>query len=154
MSSIEKLLEAQSIDRERLILINSVENGITKRNFDSANKLIANTKESLLALEAEARAILDNFARIGRVLEETVNTINREKSNAGGEDAGNFGSLLSRVSILEGQLADMERRIRDKTAAFDNARVAAAKATKIAQAGAEELVKLRAAIKGKVTELD
>jgi predicted nucleic acid-binding Zn-ribbon protein len=153
MTDILKLLEAQKTDKERLMLIRSVEQGSIKRELDSAAGVLAEAKTKLLALEADAKTLQDNFARICRVLDETVNLVNKEK-DSGGEDIAEFGSFLSRLSIMESQLADMERKIGEKMLAFENARVSGAKAQRIVQTATETFQKQKLSIKNKLDELD
>ena len=152
MNDIAKLLEAQKTDKERLTLSLSIERGSVKLELDRAMKTIADTKNTLLALESDAKTLQDNFNRIEKVLTETINTLAKAKKS-GAEDIGEFGSLLSRLSILEGQLADMERKISEKTSAFKNATMAVIRSQEVVKKHTEAFEKQKASIAGKLNEL-
>jgi predicted nucleic acid-binding Zn-ribbon protein len=152
---IETLLEAQAVDRERLTLINSVYGGVAKRNLDSATKLLTGTKENLLALESDAQNLTATFNKIAKAINDTIKVIDDEKlKSEDDEDAGTFGSLLSKISILEGQLSNIERQISDKSAAFERAKETVAIAQRTIQNTTAEFEKQKNSIKDTVADLD
>ena len=127
-ASIEKLLAAQKVDKERLQLIQNLEKGKVKMELDKANQTINNSKASLLQLESEAKTLQDNYKKIAKIVADTLAQV--EKANAGhSEDLELYSNYLSKLSMLEGQLSDIERRIVQKTATFKSTTVDVAKAS-------------------------
>lgn len=126
--SITKLLAAQKIDRERLELLQSLAKGSVKVELDKANQTIADSKKNLLQLETDAKSLKENYEKVSKIVADTVALVkkaNQTKSN----DMGEYGDYLSKLSILESQLADIERKIMEKSAAFKSATVSAVKAS-------------------------
>ncbi|MDR1917987.1 MAG: hypothetical protein LBQ05_03295 [Christensenellaceae bacterium] len=154
-NDIETLLEAQKIDRERLTIINTVFSGVTKRNLDSATKLLTDTKENLLALENDAQNLTVTFNKITKAITDTIKAIDDEKAKGEDKaDAGTFGSLLSKISILEGQLSNIERQISDRNTAFERAKEAVSIAQRTIQNTTAEFNKQKDEIKDTVAALD
>ena len=128
--NIEKLLAAQKIDKERLQLIESLEKGKAKIELDKTNKLINNSKACLLQLEAEAKTLQDNYQKIAKIVTDTLAQVKDANANANrSEDLELYSNYLSKLSMLEGQLSDIERRIMQKTATFKSTTVDVAKAS-------------------------
>jgi predicted nucleic acid-binding Zn-ribbon protein len=152
---IEKLLEAQAVDRERLTILNTVYGGVVKRNLDSAARLLSDTKENLLALEADAQNLTATFDKIARAINATIKAIDDEKMKGeDNADVGNFGSFLSKISILEGQLSNIERQIREKSAAFERAKDTVTTAQRIIQANTAEFKRQEKSIEETIANLD
>jgi predicted nucleic acid-binding Zn-ribbon protein len=152
MNDISKLLDAQKTDKERLSLLLSLEQSDTKCELDAAKRIANDAKTKLLSLDEEAGNLKQNFARLGRVVEETVKLVENAKKSGG--DVGEFNSALSRLSILEGHLADIERKISEKTAAFNLTYQSGARAQSVARSRMEEFEKQKLSLKGKLDELD
>ena len=126
--NIEKLLVAQKIDKERLQLIYNLEKGKVKLELDKTMKMINNSKACLLQLESEAKVLQDNYQKIAKIVADTLAQVS--KANDGNsEDLELYSGYLSKLSMLEGQLSDIERRIMQKTAMFKNTTVDVAKAS-------------------------
>lgn len=126
--NIEKLLTAQKIDKERLQLIHGLEKGKVKMELDKTTQMINNSKACLLQLEAEAKALQDNYQKIAKIVADTLVQVNQANKN-NSEDLELYSNYLSKLSMLEGQLSDIERRIMQKTATFKNTTVDVAKAS-------------------------
>jgi predicted nucleic acid-binding Zn-ribbon protein len=153
--NIEILLEAQGVDRERLTLLGTVYDGVTKRNLDSATKLLTDTKNTLLSLETDAQILSATFGKITKAITDTINAIDGEKTNGNEEyRQGNLGSLLQKISILESQLGNIERQIRDKSVAFDRAKDTVRVAQTMIISNTAEFEKQKKSIAGAVSKLD
>jgi len=127
-ANIEKLLAAQKIDKERLQLIQSLEKGKVKTELDKANQTISNSKNSLLQLEAEAKGLQDNYQKLAKLVADTLAQV--EKANNGhSEDLDLYNELLLKLTKLEGQLSEIERRIVQKTNTFKATSLDVAKAS-------------------------
>ena len=116
-ANIEKLLSAQKIDRERLQLVQNLEKSKVKIELDKAKQTIENSKNSLLQLETEAKSLQDNYQKFAKIVGDALVQMEKAKANHS-EDANLYDELLSKLTKLEGQLADIERRITQKTNAF------------------------------------
>lgn len=126
--NIEKLLVAQKIDKNRLQLIHDLEKGKVKSELDKTMQMINNSKACLLQLESEAKALQDNYQKIAKIVADTLAQV--EKANhSKSEDLELYSNYLSKLSMLEGQLSDIERRIVQKTTTFKNTTVDVAKAS-------------------------
>lgn len=126
--NIEKLLAAQKIDQERLQLIEGLEKGKAKIELDKTNKLINNSKACLLQLESEAKTLQDNYQKIAKIVADTLAQV-KDANASQSEDLELYSNYLSKLSMLEGQLSDIERRIMQKTATFKSTTVDVAKAS-------------------------
>ena len=117
--SIEKLLLAQKIDKERLQLLQNLENGKVKKELDKTTKLINNSRTNVLQLDSDAKVLQENYQKISKIIAETLALV--EKTNANqNEDLELYSNYLSKLSMLESQLADIERRIVQRTLTFKN----------------------------------
>lgn len=126
--NIEKLLAAQKIDQERLRLLQNLEKGKVKIELDKTNQMIDNSKTSLLQLEAEAKVLQENYQKIAKIVADTLAQI--EKAHATKhEDLELYSNYLSKLSTLESQLSEIERRIVQKTAVFKSTTIDVAKAS-------------------------
>ncbi len=126
--NIEKLLAAQKIDKERLQLVQNLENGKVKKELDRTNKLINDSRANVLQLDSDAKVLQENYQKISKIILETLTLI--EKTNTKqSEDLELYSSYLSKLSMLESQLADIERRITQKSLAFNNIKNDLLKAT-------------------------
>lgn len=126
--NIEKLLAAQKIDKERLQLVQNLENGKVKKELDRTNKLINDSRVNVLQLDSDAKVLQENYQKISKIILETLTLI--EKTNTKqSEDLELYSSYLSKLSMLESQLADIERRITQKSLAFNNIKNDLLKAT-------------------------
>lgn len=128
--SIEKLLAAQKIDKERLQLIQGLEKGKVKMELDKANQTINNSKASLLQLESDAKTLQDNYQKIAKIVADTLAQVDKANANHS-EDLELYSNYLSKLSMLEGQLSDIERRIVQKSATFKTTTVDVAKASAV-----------------------
>ena len=126
--NIEKLLAAQKIDKERLRLIHNLEKGKVKVELDKTMQMINDSKACLLQLESEAKALQENYQKIAKIVSDTLAQVKQTNSTKS-EDLELYSSYLSKLSMLEGQLSDIERRIMQKTATFKNTTVDVAKAS-------------------------
>ena len=126
--NIEKLLAAQKIDKERLQLMHNLEKGKLKMELDKTTQMINNSKACLLQLESEAKALQDNYQKIAKIVADTLAQVNKA-NNGNSDDLELYSNYLSKLSMLEGQLSDIERRIVQKTATFKNTTVDVAKAS-------------------------
>lgn len=116
-ANIEKLLAAQKIDKERLQLIQGLEKGKIKTELDKAQQTIKNSKDNLLQLEADAKLLQDNYQKYAKIVTDTIAQV--EKTKAGhSEDADLYNEFLLKLTKLEGQLSDIERRIQQKSNAY------------------------------------
>lgn len=150
---IAKLLEAQKIDKERLNLLLSIEKGSVKMELDKAEKTLTVAKKNLLQLEADAKGLQDNFKKIAKILADTLALVQKAKQTHS-EDTGEYGDYLSNLSFLEGQLAELERKILEKTAAFKNTSLAAKNATEFTRKAQQVFADQKKSIAGKLQELD
>lgn len=126
--NIEKLLAAQKVDKERLQLIHDLEKGKIKMELDKTMQMINNSKASLLQMESEAKALQDNYQKIAKIIADTLAQVN-QANNSKCDNLELYSNYLSKLSMLEGQLSDIERRIMQKTNAFKNTTVDVAKAS-------------------------
>ncbi len=127
-ASITKLLTAQKIDHERLVLLQALTKGSVKVELDKANQTIVDSKKNLLQLEADAKNLKDNYEKVSKIITETLALV-KQANQAQSQDMGEYGDYLSKLSILESQLADIERKIMEKSSAFKNATVSVVKAS-------------------------
>lgn len=126
--NIQKLLSAQKIDKERLQLIQSLEKGKVKTELDKTTQMINNSKACLLQLESEAKVLQDNYQKISKIVSETLASVEKASIKKS-EDLELYSNYLSKLSMLESQLADIERRITQKTTTFKNTTMDVAKAS-------------------------
>ena len=126
-ANIEKLLVAQKIDQERLQLIQNLEKGKIKTELDKANQTVNNSKSSLLQLESDAKNLQDNYQKFAKILQDTLAQVEKAQAEQL-EDADLYDEFLSKITKLEGQLADIERRISQKTSLFKTTSMEGAKA--------------------------
>ncbi|MCM1404481.1 MAG: C4-type zinc ribbon domain-containing protein [Prevotella sp.] len=129
-ANIEKLLVAQKIDKERLQMIQGLEKGKVKMELDKANQTINNSKASLLQLESDAKTLQDNYQKIAKIVADTLAQVDKANTNQS-EDLELYSNYLSKLSMLESQLSDIERRIGQKSAAFKTTTVDVAKASAV-----------------------
>lgn len=116
-ANIEKLLAAQKIDKERLQLLQNLEKGKVKMELDKAKQTIDNSKNALLQLEAEAKALQDNYQKFVKLVADTLAQLEQAQKSKS-DDANLYDDFLSRLTKAESQLAEIERRITQKTNAF------------------------------------
>lgn len=116
-ANIEKLLAAQKIDKERLQLVQNLEKGKIKTELDKANQAINNSKNSLLQLESEAKSLQDSYQKMVKIVNDTLAQVEQAQKTHS-EDANLYDELLLKLTRLEGQLSDVERRIAQKTNTF------------------------------------
>lgn len=128
--SIEKILAAQKIDKERLQLIRNLEKGKIKIDLDKATRTIEDSKKSLLQLESEARNLQDNYQKIAKIVEDTLAQINKTKAEHS-ESLELCSEYLSKLATLESQLSEIERRIIQKNTVFKNISLDVAKSSAI-----------------------
>lgn len=126
--NIQKLLSAQKIDKERLQLIQSLEKGKVKIELDKTTQMINNSKACLLQLESEAKVLQDNYQKISKIVSDTLALVEKASIKKN-EDLELYSNYLSKLSMLESQLADIERRITQKTTTFKNTTMDVAKAS-------------------------
>lgn len=126
--NIQKLLSAQKIDKERLQLIQSLEKGKVKTELDKTTQMINNSKACLLQLESEAKVLQDNYQKISKIVSDTLASVEKASIKKS-EDLELYSNYLSKLSMLESQLADIERRITQKTTTFKNTTMDVAKAS-------------------------
>ena len=128
--NIEKLLAAQKIDKERLHLIHDLEKGKVKMELDKTMQMINNSKACLLQLESEAKTLQENYQKIAKIVADTLAQVEKANANSS-EDLEVYSNYLSKLSMLEGQLSDIERRIIQKTSTFKNTTMDVAKASAV-----------------------
>lgn len=128
--SIEKILAAQKIDQERLQLIRNLEKGKIKVDLDKAQITIENSKKSLLQLESDAKSLQDNYQKIAKIVEDTLVQINKSKAEHN-ESLEIYSDYLSKLSTLESQLSEIERRIIQKNNTFKSTSFDVAKTSSI-----------------------
>ena len=126
--SIAKLLEAQKIDKQRLELLLSLEKGNIKVERDKAQNNIDESKALLLKLDAEAQTLQEYYKKIEKSLADTLALIAQAKK-AHHEDIAEYDGYHADLCKLEGQLADTQRKIEEKTAAFKATTLSVMKAT-------------------------
>ena len=126
--NIQKLLSAQKIDKERLQLVQSLEKGKVKTELDKTTQMINNSKACLLQLESEAKVLQDNYQKISKIVSDTLALVEKASIKKS-EDLELYSNYLSKLSMLESQLADIERRITQKTTTFKNTTMDVAKAS-------------------------
>lgn len=126
--NIQKLLSAQKIDKERLQLIQSLEKGKVKTELDKTTQMINNSKACLLQLESEAKVLQDNYQKISKIVSDTLALVEKASIKKN-DDLELYSNYLSKLSMLESQLADIERRITQKTTTFKNTTMDVAKAS-------------------------
>ncbi len=127
-ADIEKLLVAQKIDKERLQLVQNLEKGKIKTELDRASQTIDNSKNSLLQLESDAKMLQDNYQKFSKIISDTLTQIEKAQNNHS-EDPDLYDEFLSKLTKLESQLADIERRIIQKTNLFKTTSMEGAKAS-------------------------
>ena len=127
-ANIEKLLAAQKIDKERLQLMQNLEKSKVKLELDKAKQTIENSKNSLLQLESEAKALQDSYQKFAKLVADTLAQMEKaQKSHS--EDADLYDELLSKLTKTESQLSEIERRIVQKTNAFKTTSMEVAKSS-------------------------
>ncbi len=151
--SITKLLAAQKIDRERLELLQALAKGSVKVELDKANQTIADSKKNLLQLEADAKNLKDNYEKLSKIITDTVALV-KKANQTKSQDMGEYGEYLSKLSLFESQLADIERKIIEKSAAFKSATVSVVKASEFVKKNSQtyEQQKQKAAVQIKDLE--
>ncbi len=127
-ANIEKLLTAQKIDQERLQLMQNLEKSKVKLELDRAKDVINNSKNALLQLEAEAKTLQENYQKFAKLVNDILIELDKAQKN-NNEDPNLYEELLSKLTKTESQLAEIERRIVQKTSAFKNTSMDVAKST-------------------------
>lgn len=113
-ANIEKLLAAQKVDRERLQLIQNLEKSKVKVELDKANKTLASSRVTLTQLENDAKDLQDNYQKFAKIINDTLVQVEKARS-CNDTDVEHYDDFLSKLTKLEGQMADIERRIVQKT---------------------------------------
>jgi len=140
-NSIAKLLEYQEKDKERLKILGAVEGGRTKRELDECNRMLEATKNLVLELDSEAKALSSEVDAITKSLKDaTTRVAEMEKGMRDGASEEELNSQIAASSLvvgrlvsLENQLAGVQRMINEKAAKFDDARNKAGKAQLMAK---------------------
>ena len=127
-AEIEKLLLAQKVDQERLRMIQSLEKGKEKSELDRVAHSINASKETLLRLEKDAQKLQDDYQKYAKVIVDTMQQLEKAQASHS-EDAALYSDFLTKLTMLQGQLADIESRIAQKTAAFKTTSLDVAKAS-------------------------
>ena len=70
----------------------------------------------------------DNYQKIAKIVADTLAQV-KDANASQSEDLELYSNYLSKLSMLEGQLSDIERRIMQKTATFKSTTVDVAKAS-------------------------
>ena len=117
--NIEKLLVAQAIDKKRLQLLHDLENGKVKTELDKAKKIVEKSKANLLKLEEDAKRLQENYQRIAKLVADALVQIEQANTKKS-EDLELYSNYLSKLSILEGQLSEIENQIGQKTMIYKN----------------------------------
>jgi len=138
---IKPLLEYQEIEREKLKLISTVEDGKAKRDLDEATRVIDNAKRTLLSLESEAKNTLSLYESASKNLSELFAKVAEfeNKTEAKSEDEIQsaltyLSSLATKIHGYESQLKEMQRKIDDKHKRFEETKIQVVKAQKVQQA--------------------
>ncbi len=151
--NIEKLLAAQKVDKERLQLIQNLEKGKVKMELDKTTKLINDSKVCLLGLEEEAKILEEKYQKIAKIVSDTLAQIDKANSSQS-EDLESYNSFLSELTRSEGQLADIERLIGQKTATFKKTAADVMKATALLKNVTKMYEDAKAAASPKIQELE
>ena len=109
-------------------MIQSLEKGKVKIELDKTTQMINNSKACLLQLESEAKVLQDNYQKISKIVSDTLALVEKASIKKN-EDLELYSNYLSKLSMLESQLADIERRITQKTTTFKNTTMDVAKAS-------------------------
>lgn len=135
---IKSLLDYQSKEKEKLVLLASVDGGRVKRELDTASKSLLDAKNALLSLDNDAKMLTGSYENAQKQLSEIFDRIEQfkkqlEKQQSEDEAASAVSyvsALLQKVTGYEGQLDDILRKIAGKTAAFEEAKMQVVKAQK------------------------
>lgn len=152
-ANIEKLLAAQKIDKERLQLLQNLEKSKVKLELDKARQTIDNSKDILLQLESEAKVLQDNYQKFAKLVADTLAEMDRAQKNKS-EDANLYDEFLSRLTKAESQLAEIERRIVQKTNAFKNTSMEVAKSSAMLKNLTKMFEDSKAAVDPKIQALE
>ncbi|MBR4418837.1 MAG: hypothetical protein IKT33_02400 [Clostridia bacterium] len=128
--NIEKLLDAQKIDKERLQLVQNLEKGKIKLELDKTTKMINDSKVCLLSLEEEAKILEEKYQKIAKIVADTLAQVDKANGSQS-EDLESYNNFLSELTRSEGQLADIERLIGQKTSTFKKTAADVMKATQM-----------------------
>ena len=116
-ANIEKLLAAQKIDKERLQVMQNLEKSKVKMELDKAKQTIESSKNALLQLESDAKSLQDNYQKFAKLVADTLGQMEKAQKSQN-DDADLYDEFLSKLTKAESQLAEIERRIAQKTNAF------------------------------------
>ena len=123
---IEKMLEYQEKDKQRLALLATVENGRVKHEIDVASRALDDAKQSLLALENDAKTLSNAYEGVKKTLGELFDRIEQFKKPASQNKSEEeitsatayVSAMLQKTTVHENQLEDLAKRIAAKTVAF------------------------------------
>ena len=133
---INSLLAYQEKDKERMSLLLTVEAGRVKRELDAAGVAIDSGRQTLLALENDAKALAAAFESSTKNLGELFARIEQYNKTAAPNKTEDeiasahayLSTLQSKVTGYENQLDDIAKRITAKAAAFEAAKTAVVRA--------------------------
>ena len=158
---IKTLLEYQNIEKEKLELIRTVEQGKTKKELDAATKVISDAKQTLLTLESEAKNTFSLYESINKNLSElfaNVNGFNDDHAGKTEEEIQNvlkyLSGLANKIQGYESQLKEMQRRIDERSKRFEETKVSVVRAQGASKTLSAEYEKQKAEIKGKVDSFE
>lgn len=158
---IKKLLAYQEKDKERLAIILTVENGRVKRELDLANTTLNNARTTLLQLENDAQILTAAFESSIKNLNELFSRMEQYKkqNNPKSEDEINsavtyLSSMQSKIAGYENQLADIAKRITEKTAQFEETKTAVGRAQSTRKTLELQFEQQQKAIEPKLAQID
>lgn len=151
--SISQLLKAQKVDKERLIVLANLAKGPAKTELDKAQRTIDDAKAYLLQLENDAKTLQENFKKIAKILNDTMAAVQKAKQ-APHQNLAEYDEYHAKLSTMEGQLADIERRITEKMAAFKNTTLTVMRATESVSKNKKAYETQKQTVMTKVQELE
>jgi predicted nucleic acid-binding Zn-ribbon protein len=159
---IQSLLKYQAKEKEKLILLDKLEAGAAKCEFDETTRIIENASSAVTTLDNDARSLIASYESVTKAMSDIFEIIEKfnknQKDSTTEEEAGEalsyVSGLLSKVSSYESQLADINAKIVQKTTAFENAKKAAGEAQRKRQIAKAEYEKQQSTIKPQLETIE
>ena len=159
---IQPILNYQTKEKEKLVLVYGVEHGKAKRELDEANRIIAGARNTLLALENDAQTLRHTYESISKNLNECFDKItafNRTLAANPTEEETTaaltfLSGIQSRVGAYEAQISEVSKKITEKSARFEDAKNMTGRAQKTVQLASVEYEKQKTAIAPAVEKIN
>ena len=127
-------MDYQEKDKERIVLLHTVEFGAVKREIDQATRTLNDARQSLLVLENDAKGLQSSYTALSKTLQDLLDKIGKLNKTTP-KDEGEIqkattaiSEMLSKLDAIEGQLETVSKSIAAKTKLFKDKWDAAARA--------------------------